>query len=119
MHTVGEERGGKRVSGIAFVAVAIELEWQWLRPVDDAARREPKGLRHDVAPGNASSMRALARMSCVRVSRRTLNHCRHPALCSHSSWCGPRGLSRREEKSKHDSHDPSGEARVTEPSPPT
>ena len=94
MHAVGEQRCGQRVAGEAFVPDAVELERQRLRAIDDSAARQAAGLRHGATCGNGSPGPALATMSCVRVSRRTLNHCRQPALCSHHSSCGPIGLSR-------------------------
>src|SRR6266567_1847814 len=94
VHAVREQGGGERVAGVAFVARAVELERQPPRAVDDPASGQAKRLRQGASPGEAAPGRALSWISCVRVSRRTRNHWRQPALCCQSSSCGPAGLSR-------------------------
>ena len=94
VHAVGEQRCGQGVAREAFVADAVELEAQGLRAIDDSATGQSAGLRHGAARGSGAPGSALARMSWVRVSRLSLNHCRQPALWAHHSTCGPIGLSR-------------------------
>ena len=94
MDAVREKRRGDGVARVALVRRAVVDKPQRPRPIDDSAIRQSMRLRHRAGSCKASSMRALARISCVSVSRRTWNHCRHPALWSHNSSCGPAGLSR-------------------------
>ena len=96
VHAVGEQRRGERVACIALVRHAVVGETKRPRSGRRFRRREGDATASPRGSGRGASSRpALARMSCVRVSRRTLNQRRQPALCSHNSSCGPAGLSRR------------------------
>src|ERR1019366_8090616 len=95
MHAVGEQCRRERIALVTLKAYAVVCEPEWPAAIDASALGKTKRLRHRESPASGSSMRALARMSCVRVSRRTLNQLRQPAPWNHNSSCGPQGLSRR------------------------
>ena len=77
------------------VAMKIAADHVVSRESNVAAPRAPNAVWLPPPPN------ALARISCVRVSRRTRNHCRQPAPWNHSSSCGPAGLSRRKTNAAH------------------
>ena len=70
----------ERVSREARIRDAVEAEAQWPRAIDDPAGGKSKRLRHGAPPVSGSPGLALPKISCVRVSRRTLNQRLHPAL---------------------------------------
>ena len=89
MHAVGKQRRGERVSRVALVCNAVVFERERLRAIDDAARWQTERLRHEGKFLVECS--ALARMSCVRVSRRTLNQLSaagavQPQLVVRAAW---------------------------------
>ena len=76
-HAVGEQRGGQRVAGVALVRAAVESEIERLAAVDAAAERQPVSLfAHKSAGGSPILYAAL--ISCVTLSRATLNQRRQP-----------------------------------------
>src|SRR5579864_8645449 len=73
-HAIGQQRGSKRIAGIALVAPTVEDEGEWLRAVNEPAGRIAKQLsRHDRC-GICMPTVAASWISWVSVSRRTSIH---------------------------------------------
>src|SRR5205823_10784472 len=66
MHAVGEQRGRERITGVAVVTRAVELERQSPRAIDNPARGQATRLRQGASPGKAAPGRALPWISWVR-----------------------------------------------------
>ncbi len=75
-HAIGEERRGEAVAGEALIAAAIEGEVERSIAIDEPADWQAKRLTGHSALFRAG---AVAVISCVTVSRRTVSQARQPA----------------------------------------
>ena len=73
------QRGRQRVAGIAPIGASIKRKIERLAAVDASAERPPERLfAHACASGGGSPILYTALISCVTLSRATLNQRRHP-----------------------------------------
>src|SRR5579862_903057 len=98
LYTVGEKRGGERIARVTGIGATVEAEGHRAGAVDESALSKSKGARSachaSFRSGGGSPMRYVCRISCVRVSRATLNQRPQPYACSQRSRCVPAGFCR-------------------------
>ena len=77
-HAMRQQRRSERIAGVPGVRLAVEGKRQGLRAVDQTAAGEAKRRpAHTVCSGCANRA---APTACVRVSRSTRSHLRHPCV---------------------------------------
>src|SRR5271156_4874079 len=99
MHSVRQQRGRQRVTGITGIGAAIESEIYRISTLDAAARFGAETAAHGVvSPGFQ-----LAWNRSDTVSRDALKYRPQPCVWRQRSACGPRGLLRWYRKTAHSS----------------